>query len=342
MNKSLPASIAAFLLAVSLPLSPAHAQSSNGVAAVVNGKVITRSEVRDVVKEQRTMIIMSVKDTNEQSRMLADLESQALYALIERELILSEFTKMGGQMKPAYVDDAINGLVRERFEGDREKFLAELAKSGMTIKKFREIQEKQMIVGYMRQRHMKDLAPPAPAQVEKYYRDHDDQFRDKDFIKMSTITVPKYPVGDAHASPEAQRKLIEELRGKVTGGADFAQIAKTYSQDSRAESGGDWDWVERSVLDKNIADAAFSLKVGGVTKVLDVGPSYMIIYCEAKRPGTLKKLDDVRPDIEKRIQSETGRAALGGWMRNLMNKSMIQPESVQKGFLDYVNKPDKQ
>jgi parvulin-like peptidyl-prolyl isomerase len=330
------------MLAFTLPAGFVQAQSSNGVAAVVNGKVITRSEVRDVVKEQRTMIMMSVKDAGEQTRMLGELESQALYALIERELILSEFNKMGGQMKPAYVDDAINNLVRERFDGDREKFLVELAKSGMTIKKFREIQEKQMIVGYMRQRHMKDLGPPTPTQVDSYYKKHDDQFRDKDFIKMSTITVPKYPVGDASASPEAQKKLIDEIRGKITGGANFSQLAKTYSQDSRAEAGGDWDWVERSVLDKSIAEAAFSLKVGGVSKVLDVGPSYMIIYCEAKKPGTLKKLDEVRSDIEKRIQSETGRAALGGWMRNLSNKSMIQPDSVQKGFLEYVTKPDKQ
>jgi len=342
MNKSFTVPFATLMLAFTLPAGFVQAQSSNGVAAVVNGKVITRSEVRDVVKEQRTMIMMSVKDAGEQTRMLGELESQALYALIERELILSEFNKMGGQMKPAYVDDAINNLVRERFDGDREKFLVELAKSGMTIKKFREIQEKQMIVGYMRQRHMKDLGPPTPTQVDSYYKKHDDQFRDKDFIKMSTITVPKYPVGDASASPEAQKKLIDEIRGKITGGANFSQLAKTYSQDSRAEAGGDWDWVERSVLDKSIAEAAFSLKVGGVSKVLDVGPSYMIIYCEAKKPGTLKKLDDVRSDIEKRIQSETGRAALGGWMRNLSNKSMIQPDSVQKGFLEYVTKPDKQ
>lgn len=342
MNKSFTVPFATLMLAFTLPAGFVQAQSSNGVAAVVNGKVITRSEVRDVVKEQRTMIMMSVKDAGEQTRMLGELESQALYALIERELILSEFNKMGGQMKPAYVDDAINNLVRERFDGDREKFLVELAKSGMTIKKFREIQEKQMIVGYMRQRHMKDLGPPTPTQVDSYYKKHDDQFRDKDFIKMSTITVPKYPVGDASASPEAQKKLIDEIRGKITGGANFSQLAKTYSQDSRAEAGGDWDWVERSVLDKSIAEAAFSLKVGGVSKVLDVGPSYMIIYCEAKKPGTLKKLDEVRSDIEKRIQSETGRAALGGWMRNLSNKSMIQPDSVQKGFLEYVTKPDKQ
>lgn len=341
MNKSLTASLAALLLASLLPTGTTSAQSVNGIAAIVNGKVLTKSEVRDVVKEQRTMIIMTVKDVAEQSRLLADLESQALYALIERELILSEFNSLGGQMKPAYIDDAINNLVRERFDGDREKFLVELAKTGMTIKKFREIQEKQMIVGYMRQRHMKELGPPTPKQVESYYRQHDDQFRDRDFIKMSTITIPKYPVGGSSSTPESQKKLIGELRAKIVGGADFAQTAKTYSQDSRAEAGGDWDWVERSVLDKSIADAAFSLKPGSVSKTLDVGPSYMIIFCEAKKPGTLKKLDEVRPDIEKRIQSEHGRAALGGWMRSLLKKSTIQPDNVQKGFLDYLTRPEK-
>ena len=316
-------------------------QSTNGIAAIVNGKVVTKSEAREVVKEQRMMILMQVKDQAEQSKLLQDLDSQALYALIERELVLSEFAKLGGQMKSQYVDDQINNLVREKFEGDRSKFLAELGRAGMTIKKFREIQEKQMIVSYMRQRHTKDLAPPTPADVEKYYSDHNADFRDKDFIKMSTITIPKYPVGDAGATLDSQKKLADEIRTKVSGGGDFAQLAKTYSQDSRAENGGDWDWVERSVLDKGIAEAAFSLKTGSVSKVLDVGPSLMLIYCEAKRPGNVKKLDELRPEIEKRIQSESGRESLSRWIRSLADKAAIQPEAVKNGFSEYVKKTDK-
>ncbi|MFZ4766038.1 MAG: peptidylprolyl isomerase, partial [Roseimicrobium sp.] len=185
---------------------------------------------------------------------------------------------------------------------------------------------------------LKDLPPATPAQVEAFYRKHADQFRDKDYIKFSTITIPKYPVGDINASPESQKKLAEEIRAKITGGGDFAQMAKSYSQDSRAESGGDWGLQERATLSKEIGDVAFALKTGGISKVTEVGPNYMIIFCEAKQPGAMEPLDKVRPQIEKAIGAEIGREAVNRWLSGLSTKAIIQPENVRVEFLQWLTK----
>jgi parvulin-like peptidyl-prolyl isomerase len=327
----------ALALALS-PLSAAYGQSSNGIAAVVNGKVVTRLEVREAVEAQEQLIRMTVRDPNEQQARLSTLREGALYALIERQLVLSEFDKLGGSIKPEYIDDDINGIIRDNFEGNRDKFLAELAKTGLSLKKFREQRQKTMVVSVLRARQVKDLAPPTPAQVEQFYRKNADKFRDKDYIKFSTITIPKYPIGSSGASPESQRKLAEEIRGKVTSGADFANLARTYSQDSRAETGGDWGLQERASLSKEIADVAFPLKVGGVSRVMEIGANYMIIYCEAKQPGNMEPLEKVRPQIERVIQNEQGRNAINRWLSGLAGKAVIQPDSVRKSFLDWLTK----
>lgn len=312
--------------------------ASYGLAVVVNGKVITTSEVREAVQAQEQLIRMTIKDERAAQAKLAELRESALFALIERQLVLSEFEKLGGTIKPQYVEDDINNIIRESFEGDREKFLYELAKTGMTIKKFREQREKMMVVSVLRARQVKDLPPPTPAQVEAFYRKNADKFRDKDYIKFSTITIPKYPVGDANATPESQKKLAEELRTKITNGADFAQTAKSYSQDSRAETGGDWGLQERATLSREIADVAFSLKTGGISKVTEVGPNYMIIYCEAKQPGNQESLEKVRPQIEKVISAEMGRDAVNRWLSGLAAKAIIQPEKVRGDFLQWLGK----
>ncbi len=318
--------------------------SVNGIAAVVNGKVITRSEVREAVEAQEQMIRMTIRDTAEQQSRLSELHDKSLDALIERELVLSEFEKMGGTIKPEYVEDEINNIVRQNFGGDRDKFIFELTKSGMTLKRFRDLQEKMIIVQVMKQRQLKGLTPPTPAEVDAFYSKNSEKFRDKDYIKMSTITIPKYPSGDSAASPESQKKIVEEIRTKISGGAEFAQMARTYSQDSRAANGGSWsgesgsaDFIERSTLDKSIAEVAFSLKPGGISKVLEIGPVYMLILCEAKRPGTSTPLDKVRPDIEKFIKAERGRGALNGWLVSIARKSTIQPDSVRDTFLKHVS-----
>ncbi|MDB6119865.1 MAG: PpiC-type peptidyl-prolyl cis-trans isomerase, partial [Verrucomicrobiaceae bacterium] len=238
----------------------------NGIAAIVNGKVITMSEVADAVAAQTQMIMLRNRDNPMQAqRELAELKTTALDSLIDRELVLAEFTKLGGTIKPQYVDDDINTLIREQFKGDRDGFVVELAKTGMTMKKFRELREKMIIVQVMRGKHGGHQAPPTPKQVEDYYKLHEDRWRDKDMLKISTITLPKF-TSEAGSTPEKQRQLAEEIRAKVVAGADFGSMAKTYSQDSRAENKGEWDWMERKMMKPNMADAAFALKDGGVSK----------------------------------------------------------------------------
>lgn len=310
-----------------------------GVAAVVNSKVITKSEVREAVEAQAAMIRAQVKDLSEQQRLLDQLRDRALDALIERQLVLSEFDKLGGSIRDEYVEDQVNNIVRENFQGNRDKFVAELARSGMTMRKFKELQSKMLVVQVMKQRQMKNLTPPTPAEVEEFYNKHAEKFRDKDFIKMSTITIPKYPVGaDANATPAAQKKLTEELRQQIVNGADFSQLAKAHSQDSHNDTGGKWDWVERSLLDKSIAEVAFALKPGSVSKVVDIGPSYMLILCEAKRPGNATPLEQVRGDIEKIVKQEKSREALNSWLASLARKASIQPDSVRENYLKRLDK----
>ncbi|MDB6075791.1 MAG: Peptidylprolyl isomerase [Verrucomicrobiaceae bacterium] len=296
----------------------------NGIAAIVNGKVITMSEVADAVAAQTQMIMLRNRDNPMQAqRELAELKTTALDSLIDRELVLAEFTKLGGTIKPQYVDDDINTLIREQFKGDRDGFVVELAKTGMTMKKFRELREKMIIVQVMRGKHGGHQAPPTPKQVEDYYKLHEDRWRDKDMLKISTITLPKF-TSEAGSTPEKQRQLAEEIRAKVVAGADFGSMAKTYSQDSRAENKGEWDWMERKMMKPNMADAAFALKDGGVSKVIEDEAAFIIIYLDAKKLGTVTPLEKVRGDVEKMINAEQGKGSVDEWLASLRKKANIR------------------
>jgi peptidyl-prolyl cis-trans isomerase SurA len=297
---------------------------SNGIAAVVNGKPITQSELRDNIKATEQIIVFNNQnDPAKMKRELEELRHNALDALIDRELILIEFTKIGGTIKPQYVDDQINNIIREAFKGDRDALVTELAKSNMSMKKFRELQEKMIIANVMRAKQAGEPPPPTPREVDEYYRKHVDQWRVGDQIKISTITIPKF-TGDPGATPESQKKLVQELRAKIVGGADFATTARTYSQDSRAEFGGSWDWMPRTELMPAIANAAMELKVGGVSQILEQETSYIIVACDAKKLGEAPPLDKVRGDIQKMIQQEKSKKAIDEWMQSLRKKAVIR------------------
>ena len=304
----------------------ALAQSySNGPAAAVQGKVITKSEVRDTVRaqEQILMAMYGATDPERMKKEIYETRANALDALIDRELILIEFAKVGGVIKPQYVDDQINNIVREAFKGDRDALVTELAKGGMSLKKFREMQEKNIVARVMKAKKAGDMPPATPKEVEEYYSKNVDKWRVGDQVKISTISVPKF-TGETGSSPEKQRKLAEEIRAKVVGGADFAATARTYSQDSRAEFGGAWDWMPRTELDPMIANTAMGLKTGGISQVLDKETNYIIVACDAKKLGAAPPMDKVRGDIQKMIEQEKSKKAIDEWMEQLRKKAVIR------------------
>ena len=319
---SLRTSLPAFFAAAFCTLAPA--QYSNRIVAVVDGTPIAASEVQETVRTQEQIIRYQFQnDPARINKELSILREGAVDSLIDRELLLAEFRKLGGVIKAQYVDDDINGIIRESFKGNRDAFVDELAKSGMSVKKFREVREKMVIMNVMRARNSGEHPPATPREVQDYYDKHVDKWREGDQIKISTITIPKFS-GEAGSTPEKQKKLAQELRTKVVNGADFAATAKTYSQDSRAEYGGAWDFMAKTDMMPAIANAAMELKTGGISPVLDMETSYIIVACDAKKLGTAPDLEKMRPEIEKMINQEKSKANIDKWMDSIRKKHVIK------------------
>lgn len=314
-----------FVAALFCLASSVYSQStSNGIAAIVNGNVVTKSEVRDAVTAQEQMLRFQYQnDPGVLQRELANLRATALDSLIDRELVLAEFKRMGAAIKSQWVDDDINGIVRESFKGNREAFVKELAESGMTLKKFRDMREKMMIVQAMRGKQASQQPPATPKEVEEYYKKNIAKWRSGDMIKISTITIAKFS-GEAAATPESQRKIAQEIRAKLLKGADFATTAKTYSQDSHAEDGGAWDWMGRDQMKPSIANVAFNLKTGGLSEVIDDEAAYIIIACDALKYGNAKPMSEVRDEIERAISAEKSKAVIDQWMEGLRKRAVIK------------------
>jgi peptidyl-prolyl cis-trans isomerase SurA len=313
------------LLPLSVAFTTVTAQTyTNRIVAVVDGVPIAASEVRDTITAQEQ--ILRYQYQNDPARLnqeLAAVRASAIEDLIDREILLAEFKKIGGVIKGQYVDDDINTIIRESFKGNRDAFVDELAKTGMSVKKFREQREKMIITNVMRARNSGEHPPATPREVEDYYNKNVDKWREGDQIKISTITIPKFS-GEAGSSPEKQKKLAQELRSKILNGGDFASAAKAYSQDSRAENGGSWDWMAKTDMMPAIANAAMALKTGGVSPVLDQETSYIIVACDAKKLGTAPLLDKMRPEIEKMINQEKSKDNIDKWMESIRKKHVIK------------------
>lgn len=312
--------LALFAVTVSLALTPlvpliAEEQVLDGVAAVVNGEVITFSQVRELVMAREMALRQSLQG-QELADKIKETRLSAINDLIDRQLVLQDFAKNKFNIPDYAVDDHVNTIIREQFKGDRQAFIRTLQAQGYTLQRFRKVETDKMIVQAMRQRAVKVDPILSPSKIEKYYEEHKAEYSTPEQIKLRMIVLRK-------ENPDA-RKVAEELRAKARSGAEFASLAQMYSEDSSKENGGDWGWIERSTLNEALSAPAFALKPGQVSKVVELGTNYYLLFVEARKAAETKPLASVRDEAEKKVLQAERQAAQEKWIKGLRDKAYIR------------------
>jgi parvulin-like peptidyl-prolyl isomerase len=293
----------------------------DGVAAVVNGDVITFSQVQEV-SGPRERTLREQYTGQELIDKIKEARLAALNDLVDRQLIVQEFKKKQYNMPEYVVDDQIQNIIKDDFAGDRQAFLRTLNAQGYTMGRFREMQKDKVIVGAMRQNNVKGNFTATPQEIQAYYEANKQEFATPEQLKLRMIVLNADPL-DAN-SGDSTKKMAEEIRDKVKGGADFATMAKTYSMDGTAESGGDWGLVDRKTLNQQLTDVAFALSPGQTSQVVQIGDSFYLLYCETKKESGVIPLTEVRDGIEKKLEQVQRQKATQRWLDGLREKAFIK------------------
>jgi peptidyl-prolyl cis-trans isomerase SurA len=292
----------------------------DGVAAVVNGEVITYSQVRGVVGPREKVLRAQFSGEDLVKAVKAAREA-ALQDLIDRQLIIQAFKKENFQIPDHFVEERMHDIVRTDFGGDRNTFIKTLEAQNFTMGEFKKMEMEKMIVQAMRSHNVKLDLIASPVKVEEYYKTHRDEFTSKEKIKLRLIMVPSH-ASDGEAA--AQRAMAEEIFTKLVNGAEFERMAQLYSEDSTRENGGDWGWVERKTLAGPLEKAAFALEPGKISRIIEFSGNYYILKIEDKQGGETKSMTDARADIEKKLVHEEAQKLQEKWLASLRSKAYIK------------------
>jgi len=292
----------------------------DGVAAIVNGEVITYSQVRQVVGP-REKLLRAQFHGDELVQKVKEARQAALQDLIDRQLILQAFKKENYQIPDHFVEERMHDIIRTDFGGDRNTFIKTLEAQNFTEGEFKKMELEKMIVQAMRSKNVKLQTVSSPAKVEEYYKAHREEFTSREQVKLRLIMIPSR-ASDGEAA--AQKAMADEIFGKLVNGAEFERMAQLYSEDSTRERGGDWGWVERKTLAAPLEKAAFNLNTGKISNVLEFGGNYYILKVEDKKGGETKALADARPDIEKKLIQLEAQSLQERWLASLRSKAFIK------------------
>ena len=140
-------------------------------------------------------------------------------------------------------------------------------------------------------------------ELAQYYRTHQTNFWRTESVQVHLISLKK----DANATVDElanAREQVASIQRRLADGADFYTAARHYSQDSQAKNGGDWGWIEKGMLRKELEDVVFSLKEGQISPVMEVPDNFYIARILARREAQYKPLSDAYPEVLERVTDE--------------------------------------
>ncbi len=170
---------------------------------------------------------------------------------------------------------------------------------------------------------------PSEADLRQRYEKEKARFQEpaQRLASHILISVPK------NATPAQQKAALakaESIYRQAEAGADFAALARKYSDDLGSKSqGGNLGWIQRGVTNKAFEDALFALKKGQISKPVLSPEGYHIIDLRGIRAGKIKTFSEVRGELAKEMEEGARERKFSELANKLTDKTYAEPGSLE-------------
>ena len=297
-QKSVKPVAAVLVLGLGLLAShPVLARVVDRVVAKVNGEIITLSAV-----EERVVIAKQQMNASETGFDLSEKQiiEKTLNSIIEEKLQLQEAKKSGLDVDDESIENAFKDI-RKRNNITESQMEELLKQEGRSLEQYKKVIREQILVTKVVQFHIGKSGNVTKRQIKKYYFENQkDYWKSRQpFVRHILLIV------DEDADPEEKKlKRIKanEILRQIRAGNDFYKMAKKYSEDVSASSGGEVGLLEKGHFVPEFEEVAFRLKPGEVSDIVKSRYGYHIIKVDRVLPGRAKPIDEVKEKIEQILQ----------------------------------------
>jgi len=293
--------------------------AADGKAAVINGTIITQEELNRAIEPYRQQMAMQGQELD--NSQLTEVKKNILEGLINRELLYQESQKKGIKIEDATITQQLTEL-KGQFPSE-ETFKEELKKMNLTEDLLKtQIKSGMIIEQFINEQFDKKTTIP-DKEVKEYYDAHPDFFKQPEKVKASHILIKADEKADKAKKDEARKKL-EGIQQKVQKGEDFGTLAKEFSEDSSNTKGGDLGYFGRGKMVKPFEDAAFALKSGDVSNIVETKFGYHLIKVTDKKAEGTTPYEEVKSRIEKYLKEEKVQSEVRLYVDKLKETAKIE------------------
>lgn len=278
--------LAASIIVLSMS-SPGKAQSppaAGMVVATVNGETISLAELDGALSANLPVLPLTAAQRRQ-------LRSALLSDLIDDRLIKQYLAKKGPKVDAAELDAQLKEFTAQ-LQRENQTLAQYLKKTGLTEAKLRADWTESIQLSSMVQHQVTDN------EIRAYHAANRDFF-DKVEIRISHLFI-RSSKGALPGERAAAMEKIQAIRAElIAGKTDFATAARKHSQDDNSRIGGDLGFMLRRSpqLEEALLKAAFALKVGEVSDVLETPTGLHLLKVTERKPGKPTTVENCIADV---------------------------------------------
>jgi len=310
-------------------------------AVVVDGVKIMESEVEAQIEAMMGQLRRFSQGLNEQQLNLLKkrFRAQALDALIQDRLVKADAQKRKIVVTEKDLDEAVEKMVQialERNHMTREELAREIQKSqGISLeeslnrfKKTPGFRQTVLVEKVLKTLFGKELQVNEK-EMKKYYEDNKEKFHQQALVRASHIlaatidTSTREPLSQEEQA--AALKKIKKVQAELKKpGADFAALAKEYSDGPSKVRGGDLNYFPRKgAMVEPFAEAAFKLKVGEVSDIVKTPFGYHLIKVTDRKDEKQLTYEEVKDQIREQLEKGKKQEVMQKYVAALKKKAKI-------------------
>ena len=286
------------------------------VVARVNGESITGKDLDDAVRaiagragpippDERDRVFRGVLDD-----------------MIGYRLIIQEAKARKIAVADAEVDAQVE-QIRKQFPNEAQ-FQQALTAQKTTLEAIRNDTRDEMSASKLVETEIATKIAVKPEAVTDFYNKNQDKFQQGPRVRASHILIGIPQNADAATKQQAKTKA-ETLLNDLKGGKDFAEAAKANSQDpGSAPNGGDLGYFEQGQMVPPFEQAAFALKPGEMSDIVETQFGYHIIKVADKQNSRVVPLDEAKGQIEEYLTQQNRHAQTELFVQGLKTKAKIE------------------
>jgi peptidyl-prolyl cis-trans isomerase C len=288
-------------------------------------EIVARVNGQDVKKAELDMAIKSLED-RARSPVPAEQRDAVYRQVLDRIVgfhLLVQEAKARNVIAPPWEVDSQVEQIKKQFPSE-DAFTQMLKARGVTVEQLRADTAQTIAVNAMLKTELEPRITVSDADSKTFFDQNRARFRQEDSVHASHILIRTPEQADASAKAKAKAQA-DDVLAQLRKGADFAGLAKQVSQDpGSAPNGGDLGFFSKGRMVPAFEEAAFGLKPGQTSGVVETPFGFHIIRVSEAKAGRDLEYTEVKAQIEDYLKQQIRDQKSQEFVNQLRAKGKVQ------------------